>query len=66
MAKNKTTYTDLSLEELQEQIVTEKTRLQQLRMNHAVSFLENPMKIRHTRRNIAQLKTELQKRKIQA
>ncbi len=63
MAKDKMTYTDLSLEEIQEKIVSEKTRLQQLEMNHAVSTLENPMKIRESRRNIARLLTELQKRK---
>lgn len=64
MAKNN--YKDLSIEELQEKIVTEKKNLQQLRMTHAVSVLENPMKITSTRKAIAQLKTELQNRKSQA
>jgi large subunit ribosomal protein L29 len=35
---------------------------QKLKMNHAVSPIENPMKIRATRRGIAMIHTELTKR----
>ena len=58
----KETYTDLTPEELKDTITSETSRLQQLKFNHAISPLENPMQIRETRRNIARMKTELQKR----
>lgn len=62
MAKEKTSYSNLSVEELRDNIASESSKLQQLKFGHAVNPLENPMEIRHTRRNVARLKTELQKR----
>ena len=53
---------DLTTEEIREKIETEKAALTKMKMNHAVSPLENPMLIRTTRRNIARLMTELRKR----
>lgn len=50
---------ELSIAEIQERIDTERAALQQLELNHATSPLENPMKIRHTRKNIARLLTIL-------
>ena len=44
---------DLTTEEIREKIETEKAALTKMKMNHAVSPLENPMLIRTTRRNIA-------------
>lgn len=55
---------DLTTEEIKEKIGTEKSALTKLKMNHAVSPLENPMLIRATRRNIARLMTELRKREL--
>ena len=55
---------DLTTEEIKEKIGTEKSDLTKLKMNHAVSPLENPMLIRTTRRNIARLMTELRKREL--
>ena len=55
---------DLTTEEIKEKIETEKSALTKLKMNHAVSPLENPMLIRSTRRNIARLMTELRKREL--
>ena len=55
---------DLTTEEIREKIETEKAALTKMRMNHAVSPLENPMLIRTTRRNIARLMTELRKREL--
>ena len=55
---------DLSTEEIREKIETEKAALTKMKMNHAVSPLENPMLIRTTRRNIARLMTELRKREL--
>ena len=55
---------DLTTEEIKEKIETEKAALTKMKMNHAVSPLENPMIIRATRRNIARLMTELRKREL--
>ena len=55
---------DLTTEEIREKIETEKAALKKMKMNHAVSPLENPMLIRTTRRNIARLMTELRKREL--
>ena len=55
---------DLIIEESKEKIETEKAALTKMKMNHAVSPLENPMLIRTTRRNIARLMTELRKREL--
>ena len=55
---------DLTTEEIKEMIETEKAALTKMKMNHAVSPLENPMLIRTTRRNIARLMTELRKREL--
>jgi large subunit ribosomal protein L29 len=53
---------ELSDKEIEERIENEKNYLKRLNLNHAVSPLDNPMKIKHTKKNIAQLKTELSKR----
>ena len=55
---------DLTTEEIREKIETEKAALTKMKMNQAVSPLENPMLIRTTRRNIARLMTELRKREL--
>ncbi|MBC5621476.1 MULTISPECIES: 50S ribosomal protein L29 [Butyricimonas] len=55
---------ELTTEEIKEKIATEQSALTKLKMNHAVSPLENPMLIRATRRNIARLMTELRKREL--
>ena len=48
---------------MEERIDAEKNTLVRLRLNHTISPLDNPLKIRHTRRNIAKLITELGQRK---
>lgn len=53
---------ELSNSELQEKLENMLATLSSLNMQHAVSPLENPMKIRQTRRTIARLQTELRKR----
>ncbi|MBC6612037.1 50S ribosomal protein L29 [Hymenobacter sp. BT507] len=52
----------LSLEELKEQIKTEQTNGQSLRFAHAISPLENPVRLKHSRKNVARLLTELNRR----
>lgn len=53
----------LSDQELIEKIKEEKAGLNKMTLNHAISPVENPAKIRVNRRNIARLKTEENKRK---
>ena len=50
---------ELTNKELLERLQAEQETLTRLRMNHSVSQLDNPMKIRATRRNIARMKTVL-------
>ncbi len=50
-------------QELIDYINSESESLRRLKFAHAVSAIENPMRIRATRRYIAQLKTELNARK---
>jgi len=55
---------ELSTKELDERLENEENMLVRLRMNHAVSPLDNPNKIVETRRNIARLKTEKRARQL--
>ena len=55
---------DLTTEEIKEKVNAERAALTKLRLNHAVSPLENPMQIRATRKNSARLLTELRKREL--
>ena len=56
---------ELTAVELQERLESEESMLVRLKMNHAVSPLDNPNKIVETRRNVARLKTEVRARQIQ-
>jgi len=53
---------NLTVEELQNQIKTEQTSGQSLRFAHAISPLENPIRLKQNRKNVARLKTELTRR----
>ena len=53
---------ELTTDELQLRLQEEKTMYSKLVLNHAISPIENPMKIRITRRGIAMIKTELTRR----
>ena len=55
---------ELSTVELIERIETEKKQLLKMKLNHAVSPLENPMKIKAYKKNVARLETELRTRII--
>lgn len=55
----------LNVNELKEKILSEKESLRKLQFAHEVSAIENPMKIRETRRLIARLNTELRQRESQ-
>jgi large subunit ribosomal protein L29 len=52
----------LSTAELQEKVREQKSVLTKLKLNHTVAPIENPIKIRDTRKTVARLATELTKR----
>ncbi len=52
----------MSDKELQERLDNEKDYLARLKLNHAISPLDNPNKIVESRRNVAKLMTELNRR----
>ena len=56
---------ELTAVELLERLESEESMMVRLKMNHAVSPLDNPTKIVETRKNIARLKTEMRARQIQ-
>ncbi len=56
---------ELTAVELEERLESEESMMVRLKMNHAVSPLDNPNKIVETRKNIARLKTEVRTRQIQ-
>ena len=53
---------ELSTKELKERIDSENESLVRMKLNHAVSPLDNPIRIRDSRKNVARMKTELVKR----
>ncbi len=55
---------ELTDKELRERIESEKENLVRLRLNHAVSPLDNPIKIRDVKKDIARLMTELKNREL--
>lgn len=55
---------DLTVAELQERLETEKKQLTKLKINHAVSPIENPSLIQKTRRNVARIYTEISRRQL--
>lgn len=55
---------ELSLKELEERIDNERNFLTKLKLNHAISPLDNPIKIRGIRRNIARFETEIKNRQL--
>ncbi len=55
---------ELTTPEIKEKLDNEKDQLVKMRLNHAISPLENPQKIKEHRRTIARLHTELRKREM--
>lgn len=60
----KAVITDLSGAELQQKLENETAMLNKLKMSHAVSPIENPLKLRGARKTVARLQTELRKRQL--
>lgn len=56
---------ELTTNEVRERLEEERNQLTRLKLNHAVSPLENPMKIKDYRKTIARLETDLRRRSIE-
>ena len=56
---------ELSIDELNEKLVSFNKELSDLKMTHAISPIENPMQIKNLRRTIARIYTELTVRSVQ-
>ena len=56
---------ELSIDELNEKLVSSQKELSDLKMTHAISPIENPMQIKNLRKTIARINTELTVRSIQ-
>jgi len=56
---------ELSTDDLVDRLEEETKQLTKLKLNHAVSPLENPNKIKAYRKTIARIQTELRKRGIE-
>ena len=55
---------ELETKDLVEKVEAEVVKYNQMKLNHAISPLENPSEIKATRRDIARMKTELRQREI--
>ncbi len=56
---------DLTLDELKEKLGSEKEALRKMKFAHQVSAIENPMKIKETRRMVARINTLLGQKAVQ-
>ena len=55
---------ELSTSDLIERIDTERTMLVRMKLNHAITPLDNPQKLKQTKLTIARLLTELRSREL--
>ena len=55
---------ELSTAEIIEKVADEQLHLTRMKLNHAVSPIENPQRISQQRRTVARLKTELRAREL--
>ena len=63
--KNQLVLKELSTAEVKERLENERALYQKMLLNHAVSPIENPNKIKESRKNIARCLTELRKRELE-
>lgn len=56
--------TSLTPEEIREKLTSEKETLQKLKFAHSISPIENPMKIRETKKIIARLNGALRSKEL--
>ena len=63
--KNQLVLKELSTAEIKERLDNERAMYQKMLLSHAVSPIENPNKIKESRKNIARCLTELRKRELE-
>ena len=56
---------EMSTPDLNDRLAQAREQLVKMRLNHAVSPLDNPNQIRETRKNIARYLTELRRRELE-
>ena len=56
---------EISTTDLKERVEQAREQLVKMKLNHAVSPLDNPNQIRETRKNIARYLTELRRRELE-
>ena len=56
---------ELSIDELNEKLLSFQKELSELKMTHVISPIENPMQIKNLRKTIARINTELTARSVQ-
>ena len=56
---------EMSTTDLKERVEQAREQLVKMKLNHAVSPLDNPNQIRETRKNIARYLTELRRRELE-
>jgi large subunit ribosomal protein L29 len=66
MAKEKINFVEMSDAELQAELASRQNEYQQMKFDHAVKGLSNPMEIRDARRNVARILTEGRSRELAA
>lgn len=57
---------ELTDAEITARIIDEQEMYQKMQFNHSISEIENPAKLRHTRRNISRMRTILGERRKQS
>ena len=63
--KKKEAIREMSTPDLNDRLDQAREQLLKMRLNHAVSPLDNPNQIRETRKNIARYLTELRRRELE-
>jgi large subunit ribosomal protein L29 len=66
MKKKGTELKDLTQVELQDKLQDERSTLTKLRFNHTVSPIDSPMQLRHKKKEVARILTEMRKRELAA
>lgn len=64
MAKEKLQIAGKEVNELLAELASFENEIQQMKFDHAVKGLGNPMELREMRRNIARIQTELRQREL--
>ncbi|MBL7780743.1 MAG: 50S ribosomal protein L29 [Saprospiraceae bacterium] len=64
MAKEKLELADMTVADLQAELASLENEYQQMKFDHAVRGIANPMELRDVRRNIARILTESRKREL--